>query len=557
MMKQVLIINITRIGDLAQTVPLLRRLEEESPGVAIDLVIDTRLAPMAALLPGLRHIHTYDLKNAFKHAPDEPQENAPLSPDIAAWAHSLATVGYDRVINLTFTRWSGLLAAAIGAVDTRGAVTTKGISVLKNPWLAYCVDMHQFRRFNRFNVADLFALGGSGHGSHQPIRFTVPSQAVEWARERVATYCTLGLPLVAVQVSASKAKKTWRPEYFGQTMAALSRQIPCIFVLTGTANDAADVAVAVSAYRAAGGTDELCDMVGQTNVHQLAALLMECLLVLASDTGPMHLAVGVGTPIINISVGHVDFRETGPYGPGHWVVQPVLDCAPCDMAEACAYHRCKELVIPMQVAELAQHVLGLAPFSDCWTGARVYQSAIDADGLVCYQQRAGHRDAMTEWYGAFWRRFWYEQFTGHTSRVTIDSIPPNLAEQQERFWQMAPVIDHVVQHAELLASLCHQPMISATELKAAQDELIAVRQVIMPLAMGSPAFGPITTALLRDLYDGRVLDTRKRADHQAQAYRTWKIRIYHVMEQLQQTQDTRRMRHSTVWSPLLMVEVGK
>ncbi len=357
---------------------------------------------------------------SFKHAPDEPQENAPLSPDIAAWAYSLAAVGYDRVINLTFTRWSGLLAAAIGAVDTRGAVTTKGISVLKNPWLAYCVDMHQFRRFNRFNVADLFALGGSGLGSHQPIRFTVPSQAVEWARARVATYRTLGLPLVAVQVSASKAKKTWRPEYFGQTMAALSRQIPCIFVLTGTANDAADVAVAVSAYRAAGGTGELCDMVGQTNVHQLAALLMECSLVLASDTGPMHLAVGVGTPIINISVGHVDFRETGPYGPGHWVVQPVLDCAPCDMAEACAYHRCKELVIPMQVAELAQHVLGLAPFSDCWTGARVYQSAIDADGLVCYQQRAGHRDAMTEWYGAFWRRFWYEQFTGHTSRVPLE-----------------------------------------------------------------------------------------------------------------------------------------
>ena len=557
MMKQVLIINITRIGDLAQTVPLLRRLEEESPGVAIDLVIDTRLAPMAALLPGLRHIHTYDLKNAFKHARDEPQENAPLSPDIAAWAYSLAAVGYDRVINLTFTRWSGLLAAAIGAVDTRGAVTTKGISVLKNPWLAYCVDMHQFRRFNRFNVADLFALGGSGLGSHQPIRFTVPSQAVEWARERVATYCTLGLPLVAVQVSASKAKKTWRPEYFGQTMAALSRQIPCIFVLTGTANDAADVAVAVSAYRAAGGTGELCDMVGQTNVHQLAALLMECSLVLASDTGPMHLAVGVGTPIINISVGHVDFRETGPYGPGHWVVQPVLDCAPCDMAEACAYHRCKELVIPMQVAELAQHVLGLAPFSDCWTGARVYQSAIDADGLVCYQQRAGHRDAMTEWYGAFWRRFWYEQFTGRTSRVPLELAPPNHTEQQQSFHQMAPEVDQVVRHAERLASLCHQPMISATELKAAQDELIAVRQVIMPLAMGSPAFGPITTALLRDLYDGRVLDTRTRADHQAQAYRTWKIRMYHVMEQLQQTQDTRRMRHSAVWSPLPMVEVGK
>jgi ADP-heptose:LPS heptosyltransferase len=556
MMKQVLIINITRMGDLAQTVPLLRRLEEESPGVAIDLVIDTSLAPMAALLPSLRYVHTYHFETVFKNSQGGPRGDEPLSPDIAAWAHSIAEIGYDRVINLTFTRWSGLLAAAIGAPDTRGAVTTKGISILKNPWLAYCVDMHQFRRFNRFNVADLFALGGSALGPHQPIRFTVPSQAMEWARGRIAAYRKLGLPLVAVQVSASKTKKAWRPEYFGQTMAALSRQTPCVFVLTGTANDAADVSVAVTAYQAAGGTSELCDMVGQTDVQQLAALLKECQLVLASDTGPMHLAVGVGTPVIDISVGHVDFRETGPYGPGHWVVQPVLDCAPCDMAEACTHHRCKDLIVPKQVAELARHVLGLAPFPECWTGVRVYQSAIDADGLVCYQQRAGHCDAMTEWYGTFWRRFWYEQFTGQTSRVPHELAPPDFAEQQERFRQLAPELDRVVQHAEHLASLCHQPSVSAGDLKTAQSELIAARQVAMPAAMASPAFGSITTALLRSLYDGRVLDTRTRADHQAQAYRTWKTQMYGVMEQLQQTQDTRRMRHSAVWSPLPMVEVS-
>ena len=65
--KQVLILNITRMGDLVQTVPLLARLEQEWPGVAIDLVIDTRFAHMAALLPGLRQVHACDFKNAFKH----------------------------------------------------------------------------------------------------------------------------------------------------------------------------------------------------------------------------------------------------------------------------------------------------------------------------------------------------------------------------------------------------------------------------------------------------------------------------------------------------------
>lgn len=554
MRKQVLILNITRMGDLIQTVPLLARLEQEWPGVAIDLAIDTRLAPVSALLPGLRQVLTYDFHDLRTTPRPAPGADV-LSPELTAWVRSLAAVGYDRVINLTFTRWSGLLAAAIGAPDTRGAVTTKGISILKNPWLAYVVDMYRFRRFNRFNVADLFALGGSGLGSHQPIHLTIPNQAVEWAHTHVLTYRMLGLPLVAVQVNASKAKKTWRPEYFGQTMAALSRQTPCAFVLTGIANDAADVAVAVTAYRAAGGTSECCNMVGQTDVYQLAALLKECQLVLTSDTGPMHLAVGMGTVVINLSVGHVDFRETGPYGPGHWVVQPVLDCAPCDMAETCTHHRCKDLIVPEQVAELARHVLGLAPFPECWPGVRVFQSAIDADGLVCYQQRAGHHDAMTEWYGIFWRRYWYEQFTGSTSRLPLNVAPPDLAEQQQCFHQMAPEVEQVVQHAERIASLCHQASVSAGDLKAEQDQLIAARQSAMRIATASPAFGPITTALLRDLYDGRVLDTRTRADHQAQAYRTWKARMYGVMEQLQQTQGTRGMRHSPVWSRIPLVEV--
>ena len=229
---------------------------------------------------------------------------------------------------------------------------------------------------------------------------------------------------------------------------------------------------------------------GQTDVHQLAALLIECQ-VLANDTGPMHLAVGVGTPVINMSVGHVDFRETGPYGPGHWVVQPVLDCAPCDMAEACAHHRCKDLIVPEQVAELARHVLGLAPFPECWTGVRRLS--------IRHRCRWTRLLPTARWTsrchdGMVWRLlatilvrtvYW-----SHQSCPALDLAPPDLAEQQQRFRQLAPEVDQVVQHAERLASLCHQPTVTASELKAAQDELIAARQVIMPTAMASPAFGP-------------------------------------------------------------------
>jgi ADP-heptose:LPS heptosyltransferase len=556
-MKQVLIINITRMGDLAQTVPLMRRLEEEWPGVAIDLVIDTRLALMAVLLPGLRHVHTYQFETVVKHDLRGPRGDMPLSPDMVAWAQSLAAIGYDRVINLTFTRWSGLLAAVIGAPDTRGVTVGRtGAAIMKGPWLAHVVDLQQDRRFNRFNLVDLYALGGSGPGSFTPIRLSLPGVAAEWAEEYLDTIETEHA-LIAVQIGASQARKAWRPEYFGRTMAALSRHLKVVFVLIGTRQEAESVQQAVAGYHQAGGVGPFYSAVGQIDMSQLAALLSRCQLLITNDTGPMHLAVGMGTPVIDLSVGHVDFRETGPYGPGHWVVQPVLDCAPCGYTQMCVHHACKDQIVPDQVAELALHVLGLVPFPTSWTGVRVYESCIDEDGLACYQQRAGQRDPVADWYGTFWRRYWYEQFTGHVSRVALDHMPSDLADEQQWSRELPPELEQVVQHAERLASLCHQPAVTASDLKAAHDKLIAARQVAMPTAMASPAFGPVTTALLRALYDARVLDTRTRAEHHAQAYRTWKVRMDGVRDRLEQAQGGPGAQRAPLWSRLPVVEVSK
>ena len=60
MNRQVLILNITRMGDLVQMGTLLSRLQEEWPGVAVDVIVDRRFAAVASLLPGLRDIITYD-----------------------------------------------------------------------------------------------------------------------------------------------------------------------------------------------------------------------------------------------------------------------------------------------------------------------------------------------------------------------------------------------------------------------------------------------------------------------------------------------------------------
>src|SRR5579885_3659346 len=328
MTQQVLIINVTRMGDLVQTVPLITRLHHECPGVAVDLLVDRSFASVAALLPGLRHIHAQDFQALTDDTRAMTKDVVSLHREVTGWLGRLAEVRYDRVVNLTFNRRSGLLAAYLGAQDTRGVTATAdGVTIVNNPWMAYFADIHRYRLFNRFNLVDLYALGGSGAGPAAPLTLTVDRDAVEWAVRFVKGKAAGHL--VAVQVGASEAIKAWRPEYFGRAMAALAQRVDATFVLIGTNSEGTAAAQALTAYRASGGRGAVIDAIGQTTLSQLVALLQQCRLMITNDTGPMHLAVGVGTPVIDLSVGHVDFHETGPYGNGHWVIQPELGCAPC------------------------------------------------------------------------------------------------------------------------------------------------------------------------------------------------------------------------------------
>ena len=363
MMKQVLIINVTRMGDLIQTGPLLSRLREEWPDVAIDLVVDRSFAPTASLLTGLRQVISCDFTRLLDDCRTQSKSLVTLMQEMTAWAAPLRDARYDRIVNLTFNRQTGLLASYIGAPDLRGITAgPDGSPIVQNPWLSYFTDLHRHRRFNRFNLVDLYAMGGSGPGAFSPLSVTVPADGRAWADEFLRSQDRTVRQWIAVQVGASDVMKAWRPEYFGRTLARLSRHPGVGFVVIGTAAEAEAIELAKTTYRAGGGAAPILDASGRTTLNQLVGLLSRCQLLLTNDTGPMHLAVGVGTAVIDLSVGHVDHHETGPYGPGHWVIQPDLACSPCGFDQICAHHACKDRLVPEEVADLCLHASGLLRF---------------------------------------------------------------------------------------------------------------------------------------------------------------------------------------------------
>ena len=534
-MRQVLILNITRMGDLIQMIPLLARLEEESPGVKIDLIVDRTFAHVARLLPGIRYVLDFDFQGLMDDSRVCARDVVTLYHDLANWANPLLQVGYDRIVNLTFNQRSAFLVKFFGCVDERGMTTVHdGSFLVKNSWMKYFLDLHAYRQVNRFNIVDLYSLGGSGPGRFHPIRLSVPTAQQNWAKRFLQS---VGTPKiwVAVQVGASDPMKAWRPEYFGQLMAHLSKDRNLGFVLIGTKKEEPVVMEAVRSYQQAGGQGILCEAVGKTAISELIALLQECQLMVTNDTGPMHMAVGVEIPVLNVSVGHVDLWETGPFGPGHWVVQPDIVCGPCGFDKVCPHHACKDQIIPQEMSELCLHILEGEAWPTFASNIRVYEGIIDGDQLGSFVLRSGHTPNLTNWYSLYWRRYWYEAFTGLSSQLPQNtSSPPHLFEDLRLWKELEPRINSLCKQTEKMVYLCQEPSVAVVQLKETQNfvkcESLALREV----ARAALAFGPLVGACIRETFNLEGQTLGGMAEEYTRAFHTLQARAQNTFEHLTQ-----------------------
>ena len=174
---------------------------------------------------------------------------------------------------------------------------------------------------------------------------TVARDEMETAeRLLVSAGLDLSAPLLAVNVGATRPQKRWFAESFAAALDLLG-DVPCVLVGAGD-HDAVVAAEVLSRVRTAAPVD----LVGQTSVKELAAVLSRCDVLLSADSGPMHLATAVGTPTIAL-FGSTDPTATGPYDGVSRVLYKALPCAPCGNHPTCGgRYDCLRAITPEEVA---------------------------------------------------------------------------------------------------------------------------------------------------------------------------------------------------------------
>jgi len=353
--ERILVIRLGAVGDVVRTLPAAAALRAAYPDARLAWLVEPASASVLAGQPWLDEVILFPrerLRHALRRG--HPRE---LAREAAAIRRQLRAGRFDLVVDFHAILKSGVLARLSNAprrVSYARPVAREGAA-----WFATehaRLPPAKRSRFER-NEALVRYLGIEAPLPARPL--AVPAAAVE----RIERALGPGPAPVVIHPGTSDATphKRWTPAGYGAVARALAAEgIPALVSAGPAESDRAIVeavlAAAGGAARAAPTTPGLLD---------LAALFARSRLYLGGDSGPMHVASLVGTPVVQL-LGPTDPVENAPYpGTPSRTVRVQIACNPC--RRGCDAALCMRMIAEATVLRAIRELLAsdAARLVDC------------------------------------------------------------------------------------------------------------------------------------------------------------------------------------------------
>jgi len=416
--RTILILAMTRMGDLFQLAPMVASLREENKGCSIALVAYREFAEAAAGLSLFDDLYLVDALALRKMIFD----------DTVSWGEKIARVRemtsdwtprpVDLLINLTPNRIGAVLGYLVTAAEVRGVTMTRdGFRAFLDPAIAYFGQMVQNRTYNDTNLVDLFLRVG---------KVPPPRGLVLEGRMggEDSGLLPAGRTWIAVQTGASVEIKRWPEQAFVRMIAHLLSRAPDwgVVLIGAGAEETARNRRIVAALEDRWTAGRILNLTGQTSVATLAGVLKKAARLVSNDTGAMHVAAAMGTPVVALSFSNLYYHETAPYGEGHVVIQSRKSCAPCGLDAVCLNPICREEIDPEWLARL---VLALGSSGDPHEKERlvsflaenppgaqllVARSEFDGRGALLYRPVTRYPMTLEDLFRGLYRQIWSMEF---------------------------------------------------------------------------------------------------------------------------------------------------
>lgn len=329
--ERFLVVNLNQIGAVVLSLPVFAALRKSFPDSFIATLVRESMSP---LLWGNPYIDTVLVW----------EKSWPLSQKWHA-VKRLRTLKCQTAINLSHSFERSLLTWLSGAQKRIGFCSAEGAFLLTHrisePPLRHSADL---------NLDLVRALGvivdeKAKDGLHIWLDENDFRFVNKWAE---SVGLQKGETLIGLNPGgATSSLNRWMPEAFGM-LALILKEFGYQVVVLGSKED---LPAAEEIRKIVG--EKIWYLTGKLTLRQLVAIINRCDVLVTGDTGPMHIATAVNTPVVAL-FGRAEPRRTGPYRGMNIILQKrTLPCVPC-LSKRCplpVQKLCMHLITPQEVAE--------------------------------------------------------------------------------------------------------------------------------------------------------------------------------------------------------------
>lgn len=317
-MNRILVVQLARLGDLVQSMPVLASLRKRYPHDRLDLLCPAQLRDLGTMIPGIDRVIGWDGHMWQRRASQAAA--GPTQDQIRFIETELADLCSERyacayVLN---QHPRAILAAALLAKQTIGPLAEGPLSERLTPWAAYIKEIARTRKANHVHLSDAFCgLCGVVPPGRSP-RCQLPGTVLPTELDRIGRD---GGPWIGLIVGAGDQARQIPVNVWRTWIVQFLDHAPRGRVILIGQGAEREQSRAIQENLPASMLGRVWDITGRTTLPELAVVLTRCQRVIGSDTGPLHLAAAVGTPVVGWYIARARVHETGPYGPGHVVWQ--------------------------------------------------------------------------------------------------------------------------------------------------------------------------------------------------------------------------------------------
>jgi heptosyltransferase-2 len=346
--RRILVRGVNWLGDAVMTTPALLRLREQFPEAHITLLCPEKLQDLwrqhpaisetIAFAAGESVFATGKKLRARKFDLALVLPNSPRSALEVFLAGIPRRVGYSRPWRNFFLTQTVRSRAEAVKMHKRSVDEIRSLiadnSNLRTQNSKPASAAHQIHEY-----LHLTAALGANPGLLPP-QLSVTAEEIEAARQKFGLG-QISQPVFGLNPGAEYGPaKRWPAEKFIAAAKQIQEKTNCVWLLLGGKSDATITNQIESAIR--NPQSAICNLAGKTSLRELMALMKFCRVVLTNDTGPMHVAAALGTPVV-VPFGSTSPELTGPGlpdDPRHHLLKSNAPCSPCFLRECPIDFRC-------------------------------------------------------------------------------------------------------------------------------------------------------------------------------------------------------------------------